>query len=645
MSFYVYYGKLDTELLVAVLPNGTIEHNDPIFLYTKQWDLISHKATDVKVTDESEDLVNFKDNHFTYQIVTKMAYKELTLTVKDKDGKTSKVALTRHYDQPFTALPQSDPPTIWTGAVDFHDWAKNEAFFIITPKGLGNGKPVVSVWQWTQDANKGERSLTYATGEQQSQIGTPTMFSFKHNGYYTLDCKISTKTSGLNVTIKSKTNPEAIQKEMPLAQKITIGAEHQFTPPRPAVEKITMECSYPKATSSLKRYNGALPFPADLVETLRHSAAYVDQAGYLANHAVNQFNQLDKSFQMLEKKAEARATKIIVLEDDIAKHLEANGVLDAKNKELQKQLQDYRAAAESREAKLQEALVKTKDDLTLSEEKHATAEAGRAKAEAEVKQQKVYIEKDQLSDKKRDADFAAHDKKDHDHIAQLEKNLATSRDAEALSARKLKDRDATIQKLNAEITSLSSYIRTLESTLCDRATEIAGLTATLTSTKSLLALKQRELSTLNTTLSALTTTKQNLETALCNEQYNHRKTNDSLLTLSRKHAAQSTDLDDKIKEYHALQAKLDEAEQDLRDAQQARNKWEKKARTAETDLQERNAKMEGLRRAKEAEIRELEGKVARAEREHGVHHRGASGMVAMEHKDHVVVSSAEVVGA
>ncbi|KAH9869027.1 hypothetical protein J1614_008104 [Plenodomus biglobosus] len=650
MSFYVYYGNLDNELLVAVLPNGTVEHNDPIFLYTKKWELTSHKATDVKVTDESEDLVNFKDNHYTYQIVTKRAYKELTLTIKGKDGKTSKVALTRHYDQPFTAIPLSDPPTIWTGTVDFHEWAKNEAFFIIAPKGLGNGRPVVSIWQWTKDADKGERSLTYSTGEQKSQADTPTRFSFKQNGYYTLECNVDTKTSGLNVTIKSKNNPEVVQKEMALAKKVMVGAEHMFSPPRPAIEKITMECSYPKATSSLKRYNGALPFPADLVETLRHSAAYVDQAGYLANHAVNQFNQLDKSFQMLEKKTEARAARIAVLEGDVAKEFEANRVLEAKNKELQKQLQDNRAAAEAREAKLREDLTKTQEELATSEERCDTAEAGRVKAEAEIKRQTEYIDKDKLADKKRDDEFADHDRKDHEKIKQLEKSLATSREAEALASRQVKDRDATIKNLKKDIAELEATTRCLEESLCNAETEIAGLNTSLDWTKKQLNTKLKEIATLTADLSALSATKKKLETALSDEKYNHSKTTESLTTMQKKYAAQSSTLDDALKQCTKLQAKLDDTEHDLQDAQHDRNKWEKRVRVAESDLQEKTAKMETLRKAKDAEIKELESKLATADKEHGEHH-GGNGLVRVrqgeqqQHKDHVKVSSTEIVHA
>lgn len=642
MSFYVYYGNLDNELLVAVLPNGTVEHNDPILLYTKKWELTSHKATDVKVTDESEDLVNFKDNHYTYQIVTKRAYKELILTIKGKDGKTSKVALIRHYDQPFTAIPLSDPPTIWTGTVDFHGWAKNEAFFIITPKGLGNGKPLVSIWQWTKDAEKGERSLTYSTGEQQSQTGTPTRFSFKQNGYYTLECNVNTKTSGLNVTIKSKDNPEVVQKEMALAEKVTVGAERKFSPPRPAIEKITMECSYPKATSSLKRHNGALPFPADLVETLRHSAAYVDQAGYLANHAVNQFNQLDKSFQMLEKKAEARAVKIAILEGDVAKEFEANRVLEAKNKELQKQLQDNRAAAEAREAKLREDLMKTQAELVKSE-------AGRVKAEAEIKRQTEYIDKDKLADKKRDEEFVDHDRKDHEKIKQLEKSLATSREAEALASRQVKDRDTTIKKLKTDIAELEATTRCLEERLCDAETEIAGLNTSLDWTKKQLNTKLKEIATLTADLSALSATKKKLETALSDEKYNHSKTTESLTTMQKKYAAQSSALDDALKDCSKLQAKLDDTEHDLQDAQHDRNKWENRVRAAESDLQERTAKMETLRKAKDVEIKELESRLATADKEHSEHH-GGNGVARVvqggqQHKDHVKVSSTEIVHA
>ncbi|KAI8938535.1 hypothetical protein NX059_004421 [Plenodomus lindquistii] len=653
MSFYVYYGKLDNELLVAVLPNGTIEHNDPIYLYTKKWNLIKFKATDVKVTDGSEDLVKFKDTANTFQIVTKKAYKELALSITGDNKKTSNVPLTRHYDQPLTDIDPSNPPKIWTGAIEYHSWAKNEAFFVFAPRGLGDGKPVISIWQWTEDADKKERSLTYSTSKQQSQAATPNIFSFKHNGYYTLDCKV--KADSLGVTVKQEKDVKpALQKELDLAATIKIGAEHQFLPPRPTLEKISLDCSYPQPTSSLPRYTGQLPFPADLVETLRYSAAYVDQAGYLAKHAVNQYKQLDRSFLMLEKKAEARAAKIAKLEEESAKHREQNSVLDAKNKELLKQIADNRAAAEAREAKLKADLQKTKDDLAASEDERAKTEAGRDAAEAEVKRQKdivrerdAEIEKDKKADKALADKNKEHDKKDHEIIDDLRIKLTKSREAEAAALQKVRDRDVTIKELQATIVRRESTIKELnarigrrddtiaclKADLCDRDHSIVELSATLKSTQARLAEETEKAQKLAKQLEILTKEKNDLSTALTNETYKLGKAKDNLQTALRNLDDKDEELRLKSQELQNAQDKSDKNEGILKEEREARNEEKEKAASALKKAQDDAAKAEtaaqneqGSRNklidGKNNEIRELRKKLAEAEAEHDEHHSG-----------------------
>jgi hypothetical protein len=108
MSFYIYYGKLDNELLVAVLPKGTIEEGDNIYLYTKSQNskapLFSEcKTKNITVNGEGEDVFTFQDGSLSYEAVSEKDYTELSLTQKSADGKTFKaVALTRHYNQALT---------------------------------------------------------------------------------------------------------------------------------------------------------------------------------------------------------------------------------------------------------------------------------------------------------------------------------------------------------------------------------------------------------------------------------------------------------------------------------------------------------------------------------------------------------------
>ncbi|CAO2656414.1 Nn.00g052170.m01.CDS01 [Neocucurbitaria sp. VM-36] len=459
MSFYVYYGKLANELLVAVLPNGTVEHGDPIYLYTKK-KFSSYKAKDVSVTDDGEDIVAFNDGYYSYQAVSKKAYKELNLTVKSGEGITSKVVLVRHYDQPLTAIPLSDSPKIWTGAVDFHQWAKNESFIAVAPKGLGNGKPIVALWQWTEDAKGTPRTLSYSTGKQESEAASPTTFSFKQGDYYTLNCKVNAATNGLNITIKSPSNPEVVQKELALSAKVELGAEHRFAPPRAPQHQITLDCSHPRAAPSLPRITGALPFPADLVETLTYSAAYVDQAGYLAKYAVKQFDQLDKSFHQLEKKSEARAAKVSKLEGEVTRLGEANHLLTGQNAGLQKQLEENRVKAvnaqKSLETKLQEAL----NALAAKERALATSESEKKKLEA-------YISADKLADIARDRKHHEHEAADHKAIDLANKALKESRESEQRLQETVEEKTEAIAKFKSSLEVSRAQLGDAKATICE----------------------------------------------------------------------------------------------------------------------------------------------------------------------------------
>jgi hypothetical protein len=152
MSFFTYYGKLNDELFVVILPNGTIEVDDPVHLYTNK-QFMSYRARDVSITDEGEDCITFHDGYYSFEVVSSKVYQALSLTRKAiSSGETATVTLTRHYDQPQTSTPQADRPKIWTGTISFHDWAKNESFVVVAPQGLGNNKPVVAMWQWTKDS-------------------------------------------------------------------------------------------------------------------------------------------------------------------------------------------------------------------------------------------------------------------------------------------------------------------------------------------------------------------------------------------------------------------------------------------------------------------------------------------------------------
>jgi chromosome segregation ATPase len=442
MSFFTYYGKLKDELFVAILPKGTVEVDDPIHFYSQK-QFMSYRARNVTVTDDGEDRITFQDGYYIFEAVTSKSYRSINLIRKSiSGGQADTVALTRHYDQPQTATPLT--PKIWTGAINFHEWASNESLIVIAPKGLGDARPIVALWQWSKDAKGTPKTLSYGVSKQSLDGTSHEKFSFQQNEYYTLVCHVNSVTKGLQVTVKAPTNADKVQKELALAPTNELGAEHRFTPPRARQEKVTLECSLPNAMPSLPRVTAALPFPADLIETLSYSAAYVDQAGYLAKYAVKQFEKLDKSYHLLEKKSEARATKIINLEGDVRRLTSESQGLTKRNADLENQAIENRRGTAQREAALEERLRKALAALRTSENKVKSLEKRNA-------EQKAYIAKDKIDGMERERKNKEDDEADHAAIDLANEALVEAREFGNQLVEKLEEKTRAISALKSDL--------------------------------------------------------------------------------------------------------------------------------------------------------------------------------------------------
>jgi chromosome segregation ATPase len=296
------------------------------------------------------------------------------------------------------------------------------------------------MWQWSKGA------ADTLSGKQESKAASPSNFSVKQDDGYNLNCKFNTATDGLKVTFKTLTNSEAVQKELKLSLKVELGAEHKFAPhPRPQ-QPITMNCSYPQSTPSLKRVTDRMPFPADLVETLRYSAAYIDHAGYMAEHAVKQFNQLDKSYYQLEKKSELRGTQIMNLKDDVSQLNKANKLLTTENEDLKKQF------GESRE--------KAKKDLDDLNEKYDEKLNLLSSYESQIELMGEYITEDALEDMKTNERWEALLEKNDEALKQALKERDDFREKVHALETKLQERRSEVVTLKTNLEHTNKELRT-----------------------------------------------------------------------------------------------------------------------------------------------------------------------------------------
>ncbi|KAF2030460.1 hypothetical protein EK21DRAFT_65447 [Setomelanomma holmii] len=443
MSYFTYYGKLKDELFVAVLPNGIVEADDPVYIYSDKKPM-SYYVRNSSITQDGDDQFNFNDGFYDFKGVATKAYQELSLTRRTiSSGATVTVALTRQYSQPQTSTSASNSPKMWTGTFNFHDWAKNEPVVLVAPKGLGNEKPIVAIWQWTKDQHGTPDALRYSTEKQVSQASSANKFSFKQGGYYDVTCDVTLAGKGLAVIVADGNGPgkEANLDSLP---QNTINAEHRFNPPRSVSEKKTLDCMRPAAKPSLPRVTEHLPIPNDLLDKLAYASAFLDEAGYHVKWSQKQFDKLDRAYHLLEEKAEKRAAKIVTLEGDVAKLKAENQGMKTEKAALNKQILDEREKASKREADLQRELQKVLGALQASQGREKKLQEDKTALEGDNKALRDYINKDAAMDKerlrkweewkkeeaKRDAErerkWQEHDKADHEAFKRVQEALEKS---------------------------------------------------------------------------------------------------------------------------------------------------------------------------------------------------------------------------
>lgn len=586
MSFYVYYGKLGKDLVVAILPNGTIEVDDKLYLSSENG-IFSYRARTVALTEDGEDRVTFADSLASYVAVSKQGYKELSITRTSKNEKVT-ATLTRKYDQPQSALSSTSKPRIWFGRLNFHDWAKNEEIVLVAPKGIGSKKPIVSVWQWTEDKNKEKGVICHAVSEQESNATTPNSFSFKQNGFYTVTCKFDAISEALGLKLKGPAdsgplNAEVEQKNL-VSAKVDLGAEARFTPPRAIQTKKELECSHPAAKPNIARVNKELPFPAGLIETLQHTAAYLDHAGGLAKYANKQFDKVYERNEQLEKKVQIRDQTISELNGKVKTLEDDKKSLTIENEGLKKEIIKVRETAEAEEKKLQDELKKVTALLLASQL--------REKSQAEeIKRLNGLIAKDAKDDQKREQDWQKHHEEDmkayqlledqfteaKEQIRNLKKELHESNEkSKARKARliiveaRLAEAEAEIRCLVADVDFERSEKKKLEAKLKDVTKKLELALRDLEYVRNENAGLKREVETATKKVKDLTTEKDELQKKLAAAEHEFQKT---------------------LKE---LNGKLSQALDDLKESEDEAARQEKKVETRDIELVRKEKECEDL---------------------------------------------------
>ncbi|CAH0058640.1 unnamed protein product [Clonostachys solani] len=438
---FIYSGKLQWfnyglgELLVVVLPNGPVRVGDTVYLssqwtvdasgFKKQKWFAARTVEKVVKADNGDDTFTVTGGYYVFVISSQQGYKTINITMSNPGGSKDHMTLERVYQSKGEVTAES--ARIWTGKLDWPQNASNEPFTAIAPEGFGAGKPILAFWQWTVDAHLDPKVQCIAQGTQTAETLADDKVKFTFSDHYNLACTWDVKTEELAVHMQDPGKHEQDIGPFKLAALIEFHSE-DVTPPDIPLEKETFDVRYPQAEPSLPRIQTPLPFPRTLLDTLSHTAAYVDQAGYLAKYAVGRYHVLDQSYHSLLKQVDELNDQIRELLGKVGELTTVNEAEEHEIESLQKKLSDALDAAAKREAELTQ----------------------------EIQDLQQALAKEQ-----------AHDAEDHQALAEAQKQLREARSSIALLQKRVLALQCALAESNTTIARLQSQVANLGKTVSE----------------------------------------------------------------------------------------------------------------------------------------------------------------------------------
>ncbi|KAL7276572.1 hypothetical protein RUND412_000414 [Rhizina undulata] len=222
VGMYIYYGKFDwfgyakNELITIVFP-GAFALNDPVCVYW-QWTVDYEKKEKTNCVKQGViNSVSKVGNEYNIGFLQDGYYKfearvgndgnvlEVTMT-RDKGDKDNRT--TFKVDLDYSDKSKIPTALIYTGKLNWHDYAKDEMITLVAPAGLDHeGLPVCLYHQWTKNA-KGEEKVNRGFNTTVSGVETWSDGEIKaqfDDGYYKfkIDFPSSRKPLTLGMTTTS----------------------------------------------------------------------------------------------------------------------------------------------------------------------------------------------------------------------------------------------------------------------------------------------------------------------------------------------------------------------------------------------------------------------------------------------------------
>ncbi|KAF5543075.1 hypothetical protein FPHYL_11366 [Fusarium phyllophilum] len=216
---FVYEGRLNwgssarDETAAIILPSGTMRTGDLVFILS-QWTRdsggnkkapLSQKITIDKVTKtvNGDDTFTVKPGYYRWNMTSRDNYDKLDFILStDTTTSTSRMEFKRVW-KPANSR-SNETGKIWVSKLNWPVMADNEFCLFIAPEGFGEGKPFLSMWQWSYDKNLKERVPIFRVGKQ--SIGTldsnSAWFTCQLDSGYRVTCAWEKTTNVLNIFMK-----------------------------------------------------------------------------------------------------------------------------------------------------------------------------------------------------------------------------------------------------------------------------------------------------------------------------------------------------------------------------------------------------------------------------------------------------------
>ncbi|KAG5791547.1 hypothetical protein H9Q69_009419 [Fusarium xylarioides] len=359
---FVYQGKFDwpgyaeNETFTIIFPHGVVRANDPVYLFTqwiKDWNRVrkakffqSIVVSDVKQLSNTTDIsFVLSGARYNFAITTEQNYAKVKVDMSSRG--TQKTFTLNRVWKPEGKVDHDAALRIWAGSIKIDDGASaiDEQAIFVLPEDYKDGKPVISSWQWTKDAAGKEKTTAFKGAPLKFISSDDRVSKFAFNNVHDFTCSWNRKTEKLGLELK-KGGKQITAGELNLVAKIEPKA-HSFdsddlVPPT----KKEVEFRLPQPQATLPHVLDPMPFPKTLLDTLKHGAAFIEQAGYLTVQAQNKFAALDVDFhkqtvlvETLKKDKKNLETEIVSLTGQRNK---ANATIEQLNKKLADASKEYK---------------------------------------------------------------------------------------------------------------------------------------------------------------------------------------------------------------------------------------------------------------------------------------------------------------